>query len=448
MGEKKRRLAMQAQQAGTAPRPPQTDGARALEVGLQAHRAGRLVDAINAYNDALRRSPGMADAQHYLGLALLQSGQQVLGLHWVKQSVQAAPANAQFRFNLGNALRDFDKGAALEQLQQAAALDPADHGSQLACGELLEEAGRFDEAVAAFERARALQPGRWETLKKLARLHYETNRIAQAREYLAAGIALHPPLAEEASIGEAAPGIYTGSRGTNIDPASLGKDSKAAALSDFVRDAGMHIIDDFLPDPDAYRAAALSLPFRERNYKGQNYPGIQTAGTACQGIMDRIAHTLGMPIKFNSPDNGSYRLSFADSTARSDIHVDNEHGNNIQQFAAVLYLNFPQQCQGGTSFWRHRPTGWDRRPSRDALRQNGYDDYRAFRRRWLPNTEEIGFNELKTRREAWDLILEVPMRYNRLVFYRSHFFHSISDVFGTSREDARFVQLFTFEAMV
>jgi hypothetical protein len=34
------------------------------------------------------------------------------------------------------------------------------------------------------------------------------------------------------------------------------------------------------------------------------------------------------------------------------------------------------------------------------------------------------------------------------VFYRSHFFHSISDVFGTSREDARFVQLFTFEAMV
>jgi hypothetical protein len=54
---------------------------------------------------------------------------------------------------------------------------------------------------------------------------------------------------------------------------------------------------------------------------------------------------------------------------------------------------------------------------------------------------------LQERDAAWECVLEVPMRFNRLIVYRSDFFHSIGELFGDRPENVRFVQLFFFEAM-
>ncbi|MEG0883985.1 MAG: DUF6445 family protein, partial [Janthinobacterium sp.] len=214
---------------------------------------------------------------------------------------------------------------------------------------------------------------------------------------------------------------------------------------DFLRETDLHILDDFLPDPAAWRAQALALAFEQQRYAGQNYPGSQTAGQPSQAIMERIATALGRPIRFISPDNGSYRLSYADATARTDIHVDNETGNNFNFYAGVLYLNPPEQCQGGTTFWRHQPSGWYRRLPEADVKAGGYASFKDFQKRWLPNSKVQKFNDLQEQRDSWQALLEVPMRHNRLIVYKGHYFHSISNVFGDTPENGRLVQLFFFE---
>jgi hypothetical protein len=161
--------------------------------------------------------------------------------------------------------------------------------------------------------------------------------------------------------------------------------------------------------------------------------------------MRRIARVLGRDIKWDSPDNGAFRVSPADATARCDIHVDSEVRTDI--FAAVLYLNLPEHCRGGTLFWRHRATGWERRPSPEQLAGRGYASFSQFEKRWMPVARQRPFGELQQERDAaWECLLEVPMRFNRLIVYRSDFFHSIGELFGERPEDSRFVQLFFFEA--
>ena len=47
--------------------------------------------------------------------------------------------------------------------------------------------------------------------------------------------------------------------------------------------------------------------------------------------------------------------------------------------------------------------------------------------------------------ERWDRIVTVPMRFDRLVFYRPWMRHSAADAFGRTKADARPVHLVSFE---
>ena len=53
---------------------------------------------------------------------------------------------------------------------------------------------------------------------------------------------------------------------------------------------------------------------------------------------------------------------------------------------------------------------------------------------------------LRERDEAWEWLFEVPMRFNRLIIFRSDFFHAITELFGDRPENGRLVQLLHFEA--
>ncbi|MET3134453.1 tetratricopeptide (TPR) repeat protein [Oxalobacteraceae bacterium GrIS 1.11] len=444
MGEKKRRLAAPAVNAGAAPAGGRA--AQLFESGQQAHRRGMLVEAVNAYLAALKLAPELVEARHFQGLAMLQLGQADLGLSLLRLSCAQAPDNASFHFNLGHALRASDPDGALSALGRAAALAPGDHDFAIAHSELLLQRERVQAAIAELERARALRPQRWENLQGLAELYYRNNQAALARERFAQALALHPAVAQRCRVGFAAPRAASAQQDSTLPAATLlDGAADAAALREFVAAIDLHIIDDFLADPAAYRRQALALPFHQQRYAGQNYPGMQTDGGDCQDIMERIASAVGQPIKFISPDNGSYRLSYADAEARTDIHVDNESGENFNFYAGVLYLNRPEQCQGGTTFWRHGASGWRRRPPEAEVRAGGYPSFKHFQKRWLANVAVRKFNDLRERREDWQALLEVPMRNNRLIIYRGHYFHSISHVFGASPEDGRLVQLFFFE---
>ena len=415
----------------------QTLAEQQLAKGRQLQQQGKLIEAINAYQAAFKQDPALAEAQHFQGLAMLELGQGALGLGLLKLSLKQQPDNALFHYNLGNVLRGTDSEAALASYATAARLAPHEHDFAISHAELLLGKQRLMETIAELERAHALRPQRWQTLQGLAELYYRTGQQDLALARYAQALALHPALEQTCRIGFANP--------QTEHPETLTTLNVAETLHDFIRETDLHIVDDFLPDPAAWRAQALALPFEQQRYAGQNYPGSQTAGQPSLAIMERIATALGRPIRFISPDNGSYRLSYADATARTDIHVDNETGNNFNFYAGVLYLNPPEQCQGGTTFWRHQPSGWYRRLPEADVKAGGYASFKDFQKRWLPNSKVQKFNDLQEQRDSWQALLEVPMRHNRLIVYKGHYFHSISNVFGDTPENGRLVQLFFFE---
>ena len=50
-------------------------------------------------------------------------------------------------------------------------------------------------------------------------------------------------------------------------------------------------------------------------------------------------------------------------------------------------------------------------------------------------------------REKWTRYYLCPMRYNRLVLFRTHLWHSHNFNFGTTMENGRLVQLFFFNPL-
>jgi tetratricopeptide (TPR) repeat protein len=474
MGEKKRRLAAaQANQAGqtaiapgTASVPPAHNdaGSRALAQARQFLQHGKLIEAINGYQQLLRSQPDLpalqkAEALHFQGLALSQAGQTSLGLGLLQQALAFDEGNALYHYNLALAMMDGAPAAlaaALPHATRACALAPDDVGYHATLAEYLIAAGQREQAkLVLLDGPKAAR-----LLDFLAQLHYADDQLALAGEQFAAALALQPALAKQRMIGHATPNGAACAE-TRIELANDVANELTNVCAEFARPArwqdqaaldayltrlDLHILDDCLPDPLAWREQALQLPFHAIRYAGQNYPGLQTDGQPCQRIMQLIANQLGKTIKFISPDNGSYRVSFGDSVAQSDIHVDNESGEQFASYAAVLYLNLPAQCQSGTRFWQHRATGWQRRWPETVVREAGYVSFKSFQQQCLPkNRSATAFNAMVQQRADWQAILEVPMRHNRLIMYRGDFFHSIGEVFGRDMQDGRLVQLFFFD---
>ncbi|WP_137938208.1 DUF6445 family protein [Chitinivorax sp. B] len=440
MGEKKRR-----QHAPTSPTQQRPVTSPWLAAGDQAFNERRWQDALQSYQTALRQQPDLAQALYGQGLTLLEMQQGIAALVSLKQAAQMAPTDPQIALILARTLMAAGNlDAALTEANRLLAIDPQQVALRHLRGGLFEHQGKITDAIQELTLVHQLAPTQVEITMDLAETCYRHNYLSQAITAWQAAHDQAPAQAARLHIGYALP---SGKRPhtTRLAPTPGTSISAQKALDALLAACDLHVIDDLLADSLAYRQQALALQFVAAPYAGQNYPGIQTTGQPCQPIMQIIADTLGKPIKFSSPDTGAFRISMVDSEARTDIHVDNEMAEATNQYAAVLYLNLPSQCQGGTTFWRHIETGWEARPDTATLGKAGYASFRTFQKRWLPRDKAIRFNDLKARRDGWQALFEIPMQHNRLVFYRSHFFHSISDVFGSDMEDGRLVQLFNFE---
>ncbi len=415
---------------------------------MALHRQGRLPDAVQAYQAALRAAPNLHAASKYQGLALFQMGLREPGLAMMRRAAEQLQDDASAFFNLGQALCEIGRDReGLAAFVRAAESDPTDADTRRRIAQLAERQGDRALAITHLRAVAEQQPDAADVWDALSQLCYFEGQLESAVDAHRRAAVLNPKILDQRRIGYADPDPALAPRVTPLQPDTARHPSmaKPQALAAFAEAAGLAIIDDVLKHPLGYREHALEQDFQPIAYAGQNFPGLQTKGNDPQEIMTVVASALGRRVKWMSPDTGAYRVSYAGSTARTDIHVDNEDGDNWDRFAAVLYLNLPGQEQGGTMFWRHRDTGWERRLPDEQVRAAGFRSFKAFQERWLPNQASRPFNEIADGRDAWEPIVELPMRNNRLVLYRGHFFHSLSNVFGSTLQDGRLVQLFFFE---
>ncbi|NQU70126.1 MAG: hypothetical protein HQ514_06230 [Rhodospirillales bacterium] len=193
------------------------------------------------------------------------------------------------------------------------------------------------------------------------------------------------------------------------------------------------IADDFYDDAMDVRARALELDYPESDegyYAGRNSRLVLLT----DGIVQMVSHLIGSDV-VPSPNSaiGHFRITLKDDKPKQDVHVDPN-----RDWAGILYLTAPEDCQGGTSFFRHKELGIDKMPSDpEEIRKFGYRDHEHMRRAIV---DHDGMD-----RSKWEETMTVPMRFNRLVLFRSWFWHSFTENFGDSAENGRLIQIFFFD---
>ena len=197
---------------------------------------------------------------------------------------------------------------------------------------------------------------------------------------------------------------------------------------------GFLMIDDFLANPDAARAAALGLGYDPANKRG-NYPGLLSdRALAIPGLDETVGKLIGHAVQPAAGTSHNHcRLTLKGDRGVSGVHVDPAF------YSGILYLSRPEDCRGGTDFFRHRRTGLDRVPPTLAgVHAAGYAD---------PNVlieEVVNGDTLKPAR--WERSFTAPMRYNRLILFSPWAFHNSAPGFGDRAENGRLVHLMFFAA--
>lgn len=175
------------------------------------------------------------------------------------------------------------------------------------------------------------------------------------------------------------------------------------------------LFEDFAPDAAEVRESVINGAFSTQvGPDGGQYTGISTFPVP--RWFDRISECLSKKIV---PRISCFRLNLDGELPHSWVHSD----EICAEFASVLYLNTPEQCSGGTAFWKHHYLKLEAMPKGQTP-----EFYKCMEKDW---------KNLK----MWEQINFVPMKWNRFVTYPTSVFHSRFpfEAFGKGPQDGRLI---------
>lgn len=194
------------------------------------------------------------------------------------------------------------------------------------------------------------------------------------------------------------------------------------------------VIDNFLDDPDSYRAKALEFDFY--TVKGQADGGIyrDVSVVKTHEHKAKIEASIGKKI---DQDYSFCRRGMYASSLGAVIHAD----SGISPYACVLYLNPNDQIPegSGTAYYRHKKLNAEKVPTVEEVRAAGKSPKRVW------ELLDSSWNDESLWRETG----RVEMRYNRAVIFPTIYFHSRLPLqgFGMTPQDARLVFVSFFKEL-
>ena len=193
------------------------------------------------------------------------------------------------------------------------------------------------------------------------------------------------------------------------------------------------VVDDFYRDP--YRVRQQALVSAYSDVRAMNYPGFQSDGCypaeVIKNAFERFINE-DLVMNENSSTFGRFRLMYSNTGSRLTIHTDSQ-----SDWTGLIYLNTPEQCRGGTAFYRHKATGLRGLPSKEDARRLGQS---------LEDIESRTIGKDTQNMNAWDVVMLATMRFNRLILFRGHQFHSHTCAWGDSPTTGRLTQNFFFNS--
>lgn len=189
------------------------------------------------------------------------------------------------------------------------------------------------------------------------------------------------------------------------------------------------ILDNVMDNARELREAALTLDYPPAPvnvlYPGRN--SLQQINL--EGFQQQIENVIGERLVSAGGDSfARFRVSLDGEDGKGGVHVDPCH------WTCVYYLTLDELCQGGTDFYRHKHSGLEHAPHTPddlaAVGATSYSDY--VNNKVIPDTNNP---------DAWEHVMHVPMKFNRMVLFRPWYFHDAGPGFGTDIRTGRLVYL-------
>lgn len=165
----------------------------ALNAALADHRAGHVASAVEAYRSILQVHPEVPEVQHYLGVALAQTGRNGEAVTFLSAALKSQPPNATLHTHYGNVLADLGQHeAALESYDRAIALDKESADAHYNRASAVAALGRLQEAVEDYQRAISLNPDYVKAYNNLGNMFLELGRPVEAEQSYQEAIRCEP----------------------------------------------------------------------------------------------------------------------------------------------------------------------------------------------------------------------------------------------------------------
>lgn len=182
------------------------------------------------------------------------------------------------------------------------------------------------------------------------------------------------------------------------------------------------VIENFYLNPDLVRELAFTIPPTENSKVLGGTPGSRVFGhynfvnmfPIFQHVFRNVYGDITKDISDEEIKTTISTTPFCVNINQSDKmppvvpHIDDE---NRMLFAGALYLNKPEECAGGTSFYmlegKQKVTNKD---IGDWLQKNSHGNFHTH---YLTDSEK-----------DWDLLSVAEMKYNRLVIYPGNVLHT------------------------
>jgi tetratricopeptide (TPR) repeat protein len=153
------------------------------QAGLDHRQAGRNLDAQICCQQALAIDPDHADTLHLMGLLSLDAKQYDHALEWITRAV-GQNAKPEYLSSLGTTLQQQGRlEEALNAFDKTAQLAPDDAESWKNRGNVLIDLKRPADAVVSFEQTLKLNPRHWDAAYRCGFLLNELGRHAEAIVY-------------------------------------------------------------------------------------------------------------------------------------------------------------------------------------------------------------------------------------------------------------------------
>jgi tetratricopeptide (TPR) repeat protein len=187
--------AMQEYEAALRMKPNQADAHS--NYGNILRNVGRLSEAIEECQTAVRLNPGLAGAHNNLANALLDEGRTVEAIEHYREAIRLKPDEAKTHYNLGNAwLKAGRSPEAIREYETALRIDPTDAEAHYNLGNTFLGAEKISSAIAEYQAALHYRPEYVEVRNNLGNALMQVGRTAEAITQLEAALRFRPDYAE------------------------------------------------------------------------------------------------------------------------------------------------------------------------------------------------------------------------------------------------------------